>query len=131
EGGRDRLSLPSEPRGGHGGLGLADVLRTAAALEAGPTGDRPVEEDPVAGLHATDPGADLPHHPRPLVAQDLDFPAEEELVVGMADAAGLHVHHHFARPWLADLDGLDGEMSIPVRDDGPGLHRGPSRARAL
>ena len=77
---------------------------------------RRVDDEPLRAL------PDLPHDARPLVAEDLDDVAEHELVVGMTDAARLDVDHHFTGLGIADLDGLDREATLPVRDDRPRIH---------
>jgi dienelactone hydrolase len=118
----DRPALPLEALEGNFGPLLADVLRAAPALEAVAAGDGPIEEHPVAGLQSRHPGAHLLHDPGAFVAQDLDRVAEEELVVGVADPAGLDLDHHFPRLGVADLDRFDGEVALPVGQDRSGFH---------
>src|SRR5439155_14524778 len=103
ERGRDRLTLPAEAPGRNAGRIFADVLRSAAALETAPTGDGPIEEDAVTGLDLLHATPDLADGPRPFVAEDLYLLTEEELVVGVADAAGLEGDPDFARPVCPDF----------------------------
>ena len=122
EGDVDRAALPLKALEGDPGPLLAEVLRAQAALEALAAGNGPVEKHAIPGTQSRHAGAHLLHDAGPFVAQDLDRVAEEELVVGVADAAGLDLDHHFPGLRIADLDRFDGEVALPVREDRPGFH---------
>src|SRR6185312_12275524 len=105
------------------------VPRLAAATGAAGAVDRaPVEDDVVARRDIGDAVTDRLDHPRGLVAEQ-----ERELVVdaalavvqvGVAHAAGLHLHDGLAGTGIGDVDRLDGDgRTLAVRDDPADLLR--------
>ena len=86
------------------------ALEAATACAAhGP----PVQYHEVAGLHVGNAGADRLHHACSLVAEQegevVVNPTLSVVKVGMADAAGLHLHQSFAGARIGYHDGFKGD----------------------
>jgi len=133
---QDGLAIDRETRRavGHQALalgaadGLAQVgLARQAELAVAALG-RVEGDHVVARLQPGHAGAHLQHHAGALMAQDggeqaFGVGAAEGVVVGVADAGGLHFHQHLAVPRAGQVDGFDGERGAGLPGDGSlGLH---------
>jgi hypothetical protein len=82
----------------------------------------------VALLERRDPGADVHHHARALVAEDageepLRVRARQRVVIGVADARGLHLDENFAGLGAFEVDLDDFQRLLCCEGDGgAGLH---------
>jgi hypothetical protein len=106
-----------------GGVGLAEVLVAAQACGAQTAVDGPVRHDVVADPDARDIRTDGRDYSGALVSEDAPEALTQDLVVGVADAAGAEVDEHLARPGVGhdDVQHRDGPVAVG--------HRSPGRAR--
>ena len=106
-------------------LWVAKQYQRLAAL-AGPAlaaHRAPVEDHEVAGRDAGDVVTDRLDDARGLVAEQerelVVDPALAVVQVGVADPAGLHLHHRLARPGVGHVDGHDlDRVTLATGDDG-------------